>query len=266
MNYLELLEKVYTEGVKIKSRGEETKECMNLDLEIDSANLYSWPLARPLSKIMDYANKELAWYLSCDRGSEYIQDKAKLWEKIKNKDGSINSQYGYLVFEQKTAHPSLGDITMTGFEWAKYTLLKEIDTRRAIITFNNGGYNYESDDFLCTQHMAFFVRNGKLDCFIALRSSDLIYGQPYNQIFWSMVHQQLFLSLVHKYKDLKLGKIMVKIYSAHLYSKHYKLVSEMLSEKPERFFLRLVEILPIGNEIDFYLKNFGAFRVIEKVY
>lgn len=257
MNYPGLLHHIRHTGKIIYPHGREVCESMKVQLEIEPGfNIYAFPKARPIEKLEAYLWEELAWYMSGDRQSAHIAKYAGLWDKIKNPDGTLNSNYGYLVFYQKTRHPSLGAVCNTGFEWAKKCLKKDKDSRQAMITYNTGGYNFDGvDDYICTQHQAFFLRDNVLRCFVALRSSDVIFGLPYNMVWWSLVHQQLLLSLQPHYPKIKIGSIEVDIYSAHIYAHHYELVDRMLSEDQERYFLRVQKQIPLGNQLDWYRDN-----------
>lgn len=255
IEYPELLYKIFNYGKEIGPRGEETKELMHMHLVIKpEATIFGYPGLRSLEKIWAYSSQELAWYLSGDRSPEFIQNKAKLWSKITNIDGTLNSNYGYLLFYHKTSHPSMGTITMTPFEWALHCLETDINSRRAVMTYNNGGYNFEPNhDYICSQSQGFFIRNNELKSIIALRSSDAIWGLPYNMIWWSLVQQQLYLKLLNKYPDLKLGDIEVDIWSAHIYKKHYSLVYEMIQKFSNKHFFILKEPFELELSIEQYL-------------
>ena len=266
-DYYTLLLKILNEGQVVKPHGEEIKELMHVQFAIQpNCNIYSWPEVRSVDHLLAYAYKEMAWYLSGDRTSDYIKGEAKLWSKITNLDGTLNSNYGYLVFYHRTLHPSLKGTTYTPYEWAFNSLVNDKDTRQAVMTYNNGGYNFDNNhDYICTQHQAFFIRDNFLKCFIALRSSDSIWGLPYNMIWWSFVQQELYLDLLPVYPDLKLGNIEVDIYSSHIYSRHYDLVKKMLSNRHERHFLELQKIMPIGKQLEWYLRKEQSYFKVKDI-
>ena len=268
MNYPQLLKHIMNEGVVVNPRGREVREVMKTQLTIEPySNLYAWKNARPIEKIEGYLWEELAWYMSGERKAEHIAKFAGLWDKIKNSDGTLNSNYGFLVFYNRTWHPSLGLVTSTPFQWAVKCLKNDRYSRQAVMTYNTGGFNFEgNDDYICTQHQAFFIRDNVLRCFIALRSSDAIFGLTFNMPWWSLVHQQLWQYLKEFYPDLQLGDIELDIYSAHIYSIHYKLVESMLAEKPERYRLAVEQRIPIsGNlELSWYRENLKNYITITK--
>ena len=255
LDYPALLKKIMSEGSIVNPRGSECRELMHARLAVKNP-IYHWP-SRPLDKILGYWRKEWAWYMSGDReDSCSIARYARMWQDIMNEDGSLNSNYGYLVFYHQTPHPSMGEITMTPFAWAKRSLQLDKDSRRAIITYNNGGYNFiDNLDYICTQHQAFYIRNNKLLCYVALRSSDAIFGLPYNMPWWVFVAQQLRLELLPWYPELELAPVEVDIYSAHIYKRHYNLVETMLSEEHKEESFESVSV-PLDYPMAYYDESF----------
>lgn len=264
--YHNLLMDLMSRGHTVNPRGKEIRELNHVRLVVfPDTQIYSYPVVRPVDKLTDYWFKEVAWYMSGDRTPDYIKEKAKLWSKITNPDNTLNSNYGYLVFYHKTPHPSMGNVTMTPFEWAVYSLLNDVDSRQAVMTYNNGGYNFKGNtDYICTQHQSFLIRDYQLNCYIALRSSDSIFGLPYNCMWWSLVHQQLYLRLKKTYDWLELGHITVDIYSSHIYEKHYELVRNMMNTVPEIYSLTLTDSIPLHKSLDEYLRIIPDLVEIKK--
>lgn len=252
MIYTQLLHEILRYG----SKNRDTIELMHVPLRVPSSCLYQFEKVRPLSKTAEYMMAEFAWYLSGDRDHTEIAKHAELWRKIKNEDGTLNSNYGHLVFYNRSIHPSLGDICLSPFEWAARCLEKDVDSRQGMVTYNTGGFNYPGNkDYICSQHQAFYIRNGKLLCYIALRSSDAIYGLTYNMPWWQFVYQQMFLRLRKTYPSLELTDIKVTIYSAHIYTKHINLVEDMLAEDYKEYNFLLEQPIPLGQDHDWYKEN-----------
>ena len=253
MNYIDLLWEIMQEGKQIK----DTKELMHVNLIVPKGCLYSFPEVRPLHQTGKYMEEEVAWYMSGNRDHTEIAKHAELWRKIKNADGTLNSNYGNLVFYNRTQHPSLGDVCLPPFEWAARSLESNVDSRQGVVTYNNGGFNYVGNlDYICSQHQAFYIRNNTLLCYIALRSSDAIFGLTYNMPWWQLVYQQMFLRLQKTYPELKSASIQVTIYSAHIYERHFELVRRMLrSDNIETYEFFLGKELPLGQSYEWYKEN-----------
>jgi thymidylate synthase len=265
VDYIALLNLIMSHGQIIKTRNAETKEVMHVTLEIEN-NLYSFPGIRDLSFILNYWRREWAWYMSGNRDGAYIGEYAKLWARIKNEDGSLNSNYGHLVFYNRTPH--LGKITadiqtLPPFEWAAQALEADINSRQGMVTYNTGAFNWVGNkDYICSQHQAFYIRRGQLDCYIALRSSDAIFGLTYNMPWWSFVHQQLFKRLKRTYPSLRLGELKVTIYSAHIYKEHYALVERMLAAEYKTHHALLMKEVPLGFSAEYYFDTIDEYLQI----
>jgi hypothetical protein len=158
MDYLTLLKTIMDEGKTINPRGEEVKELMHVQLEVDE-NIFAFSGVRELDFILNYWRREWAWYMTGDRLGTQVEPYAKLWTRIKNEDKTLNSNYGHLVFYNTTPHPSLSPqikAIMTPFQWAHHSLKNDMNSRQAMITYNTGGFNFEGNkDYICTQHQAF---------------------------------------------------------------------------------------------------------------
>lgn len=129
MNYPELLLALIKSESIISPRGEKTKELMNVSFQCSAQeNAYDFYGVRGINKLTDYWFKELAWFMSGVRDTEFIEQHAKLWKNIKNADGTANSNYGWLVFYNKNEHG------VTPYEWAKTSLLHDEHSRKAVIT------------------------------------------------------------------------------------------------------------------------------------
>ena len=267
MEYVHLLKEIMREGKTISPRGQEVKEIMHVKLDVGQRCLYDFA-ARPLEKVWAYTQKELAWYLSGDRNSSAIVQHAKMWGEIQNPDKTVNSNYGYLVFYRRGIHPSMGTRQVKvhpGFEWAARSLEKDSNSRQAIITYNSGGYCFDGVlDFICSQHQAFFIRENRLLCYIALRSSDAIFGLAHNMPWWQLVYQMLHLRLLNTYPNLQAQHITVDIYSAHVYERHYELVRNMIRSKPKRLKFIVSECPPLHKSQQWYEQNLNKFVKVRK--
>jgi thymidylate synthase len=264
MRYNELLREINNSGVPVSPKSEECRELMHVQLEVKEP-LWEFTGARELKHMMPYQWKELAWYFSGERESYFIRNAAKLWEQQQNSDDTLNSNYGFLVFYQKQKHPSLGNVCMPPFDWAWKSLSLDKDSRRAVINYNTGQYNFlDNKDYICTQHQAFYIRGNKLLCYVALRSSDAIYGLPYNMVWWRTVYQMMMFRLKPFYPELEQEEIIVTIYSAHIYKRHYDLVDRMLQAPVKTYDFKLKEAMPLGLMLGWYAGHVEEYFEIQE--
>jgi len=172
---------------------------------------------------LHYLAGELIWYFSGRNDVEFIKNYSKFWEHIKNPDGkTVNSAYGNLLFVEQPNQ----------WYWAKNSLIKDKDTRQAILHFNKPQHQFEGNkDFVCTMYGKFDIRNDYLNFYIAMRSSDAIRGITFDIPFFILLQKAMLLELKETYPELKLGTFTFFTNSAHIYEEHFTLVEQML-DKP----------------------------------
>lgn len=252
-NYFELLSCIYYHGEEVRTRGLMTKELTNVTLDLNGWNFIWTEQHRPKLQLLSYLYPEMAWYLSGDRGISAILPFSKFWGSIRNPDNTINSNYGDLVFYRTNKYG------ITSFNWALDCLMKDKETRKAIILYNDRDLFFpENKDLICNQYQHMMIRNNKLNCVICLRSSDAIFGLTFNIPWWSFVHQYMHLCLLGKYPDLELGSMTAFISSSHIYENKYDLVKKMLYDEKCQEFLHLVAPPALNGTMDEYLKILPA--------
>ena len=182
-----------------------------------------------------YLKAEWFWYVMADQtkeGADYIAGYAPFWNTIRNEDGSLNSNYGHYVFKpMKELIPGeFPTMEMSQFDWVVNQLKNDADTRQAIININNPAHKKTpTKDFPCTASMQFFIREGKLESTVTMRSTDFILGFC-NDIFqFSMFMQTVYHELTGVYPDLELGKLTLFTASLHVYERHWDMVDDVAS-------------------------------------
>lgn len=188
-----------------------------------------------------YFAGELAWYLSKSRQTDLIDNFSNFWKSIKNKDGTVNSNYGNILLsrndEIKANSYSLKDsiernLSSSQMAWVVNSLKKDKFSRQAIAYIGGSKFQYEGNkDFVCTQYLLFFIRDNKLNVKVQMRSNDVFYGLTYDAPWFSTIHQNIYLELLEIYPDLKLGKYVHCSDNSHFYERHFKVVESIKSEK-----------------------------------
>lgn len=217
-------------------RGMEVREIRDCSLEIDKPmiNLYN---NKYRSSQRKYIAAELLWYFSGTNNPAYIENYASLWKGIHNPDGTINSAYGNLLFEDKNKHG------ITQYQWVIESLKKDKDSRQAFMHFNKPKHQwFGNKDQVCTLQALFHIRNNKLYMTLTMRSNDVIYGFMTDWAFFSTLHYHVFLDMQKYYPELEMGSYTHISHSMHLYERHYELVKKMVTEP------FLTDCLPLLNE------------------
>ena len=257
MNYLELMNEIYTNGKKLNVRGNRTKELIDCTLEINNINLICHTLFRDSYRVKRYLMGELAWYLSGNLKSAFIEKYSSFWKSLINDDKTLNSNYGHHVF-----YKQINKKHNTPFTWCIKQLTKDAFSRQAVVLYNENKYfTDDNKDFICTQLQHFLIRDDKLISLVYVRSSDLILGLTYDIPWWSLVQQQLWLTLKLNYPKLKLGSLIVHGGSFHLYENKFEMVKNMLKYPSHfcQYTLTLKKIIPLYHRADWYQNNLERF-------
>lgn len=243
---------------EIYPRGMKVKEIRDFSVEI--SNPLNNSFYNPIREMnFKYLAGELLWYFSGSNKLEFIEKYSKFWKKIANPDGTCVSSYGYLLFKEHIPHifPY-----KTEWDWAYDSLIKDIDSRQAIIHFNKSHHMCDTKDFPCTLYGIFHIRENNLYFSIHMRSSDSIFGTTYDIPFFMILQQQMRLCLLDKYPTLGLGSFTYSSNSQHIYEKDFELVEQMLKHNfISDYIPELKEtLLPRINN------NFENSSVIDKFY
>lgn len=149
-----------------------------------------------------YAEYEWAWYLSGDPSGLEIAKKAKIWEKCMDKDGNVNSNYGYQWERGKQ------------LDYVTEELKKNPQSRRASISIYDAKdrHNFKNDT-PCTYAINFYILDNKLNMSVMMRSNDLWFGFCNDQYCFSKLQE-----LISKRLSLDVGTYYHFANNLHLYN------------------------------------------------
>ena len=261
--YLGTLADVYDNPDHIaKPRGERTREKLNYSFTITDPYVETIVTkdAKRNKIIESYTAKEMELYNSGTNLARDFGQASKFWLQLANPDLTVNSAYGHLIwfnkshgshFESKyeeVAPTTRAQILRlkeidgkyykaipnmrTPWDWCKMSLIKDKDTRQAILRFSLPEHQWLGNkDQTCTLHGLFLIRENKLNLTINMRSNDLTLGLVYD-LPW-------FISLIHKmkdeikgvYPDLEVGYYSHYVHSLHIYDRDEDKILKMLGRK-----------------------------------
>lgn len=223
--YKKSLDYVMDYGVENGTRGTLSKELLDVALVVEDPRLCLY-VNPARSSQMRYIAAEFLWYYMGRNDVQYISRWAKFWESIQNEDGTANSAYGNLIFKLKNSSG------LTQYQWAIQSLIKDKNTRQAIMHFNLPNHQYVGNkDFVCTMYVNVHIRNNKLNLKLNIRSNDAIWGTPTDAAFFCSLQMQMLNHLRQFYPDLQLGTYTHVADSYHVYDRHYALTIKMLDGK-----------------------------------
>lgn len=173
----------------------------------------------------DYIDKEIKWYISQSLNIYSMEDPPKIWRQVADKDGFINSNYGYLILNGGNYHQYQHVVT---------ELKQNRDSRRGIMIYNRPSmwdeYNENGmDDFICTNAVNYFIRNNKLYAVVQMRSNDVIFGYKNDFAWQKYVWHKLAIAL-----GADFGHIIWNAASLHIYPRHYYLIEKAQNEQKNK--------------------------------
>lgn len=178
----------------------------------------------------DYIQRELDWYLS---QSLYVKDipgnVPKIWQDVSSKDGKINSNYGYLVFNSEN---------YAQYENVLMELSRSPFSRRAVMIYTRPSMHSNwcvngMSDFICTNAVQYMIRNGMLEVVVQMRSNDVVYGYRNDYAWQKYVQDKLVYDYncgTKKADKIIAGNITWQVGSLHVYERHYSLIEKYIQE------------------------------------
>jgi thymidylate synthase len=179
-----------------------------------------------------YHEKELAAYL---HGGFAVDDWTKLskfWTDLANPDGTINSNYGALIFRNWSCGDKKFEKTVgpqTPWEWARESLITGKDTRQAFVRVSLPRHQWIGNkDQVCTMHLNFLIRDRTLRLTTVMRSQDVVKGWAYDVPFFIYLQHRMLDELRETYPWLGVGTYTHFVHSLHLYEKDRTVAERML--------------------------------------
>ena len=166
----------------------------------------------------DYVRRELDWYNSQSLNVNDISGKIpEIWKVVSDKDGFINSNYGYLI--HSTANNNQYQNVLNELRINKNSRRASmIYTRPSIwLDYSKNGMS----DFICTHAVDYLIRNEKLHAHVIMRSNDAFYGYR-NDRYWQAHVQKQLADELH----VGVGNLLWTVSSLHVYSRHFELLSK----------------------------------------
>ena len=172
-----------------------------------------------------YLAGEFAFYFSGSQDLDFINKYSKFWNKCSDDGKTVNSCYGRLLMYEKNGKP-----LMDNFSYAKEQLLKDKDSRKAVMMiYRPDRHNVlDSNDNPCTVYLQFFIRDNELSLHTYMRSNDIWFGLPYDIPFFCMVQHRMHSHLLFNYPELKLGPYYHNVGSLHCYEKDFESIKKLL--------------------------------------
>ena len=213
------LKRLYKEGVFRTGKFGKTVEIQNAHFLADE----DWIIRKPN---YDYAEREIQWYES---QSLYVKDipgdTPKIWESCADKDGKINSNYGYCIWSEENCNQ---------FKHCVERLMDDHYTREACMIYNRPSMQTDCNangmhDFMCTYSTQQFLNeveggNFTLDYTVFQRSCDAVFGYNNDNLWHRYVMSKMVDELNKRGLSVILGDMTYNCGSLHIYERHFHLL------------------------------------------
>lgn len=205
---------LHNERFTVDRMGSKTIELIGASFYADEPAIFGVPNKA-------YIDAELSWYRSQSTNINDIyfnsdKEPPAAWKMTANEHGEINSNYGHLIYSDKYG---------AQFDMALSELLQNPDSRRASMIYTRPSIWYEynengKNDFICTNSVTYYIREGKLNCVVQMRSNDVIFGYR-NDYAWQ---KSVLDDMAYMLKILP-GSIVWQVQNLHVYERHFNLVN-----------------------------------------
>lgn len=175
----------------------------------------------------EYIQHELDWYLLKSLNVNDIPGKIPaIWKSVATPAGFINSNYGYLVFDESNYRQ---------YQSVLNELLLSPNSRRAVMIYTRPTMHSDwckdgMSDFICTNAVQYLIRDGKMHCVVQMRSNDVVYGYRNDYAWQKYVLDKLvteYNAWQHSHTDkIVAGDITWQVGSLHVYERHFKFIEE----------------------------------------
>ena len=173
----------------------------------------------------DYLKKELEWYKSMSLNVNDIPGGApKIWKQVADKDGKINSNYGWMIWSSDNYHQ---------YANVFHELLTNKDSRRATMIYQRPSMwddydKYGMSDFVCTFATTHYIRNKELITHVLQRSCDAFCGYRNDKAWHEFVLNRLYDDLRDHGVQLELKKMIYTNGSLHIYDRQFYLLEHYI--------------------------------------
>ena len=221
--YLELLQRIQTEGVKKVDRtGTGTLSVFGHQMRFNLAD--GFPLVTTKKLHLKSIIHELLWFLKGDTNVHYLQENGvRIWNEWADENGDLGHVYGY----QWRSWPDYNGQSIDQISEVVRQIKEDPDSRRIIVSAWNVADLNHMNLPPCHLLFQFYVAEGKLSLQLYQRSADTFLGVPFN-----IASYALLLQMMAQVTNLQPGEFIHTTGDTHLYLNHLDQAHLQLSRTP----------------------------------
>ena len=244
--YLELLDRILTEGVKKEDRtGTGTVSIFGNQMRFNLEE--GFPLLTTKKLHLKSIIYELLWFLRGDTNIKYLKEHGvSIWDEWADENGELGPVYGH----QWRSWPDENGGTIDQIENVVNQIKNNPDSRRMIVSAWNVAEVERMALPPCHTMFQFYVANGRLSLQLYQRSADTFLGVPFN-----IASYALLLQMMAQVTGLKAGAFIHTTGDTHLYLNHIEQARLQLTRTP-RPLPRMVINPDVKDIFDFRYEDF----------
>ena len=244
--YLELLDRILTEGVKKEDRtGTGTVSIFGNQMRFNLEE--GFPLLTTKKLHLKSIIYELLWFLRGDTNIKYLKEHGvSIWDEWADENGELGPVYGH----QWRSWPDENGRTIDQIENVVNQIKNNPDSRRMIVSAWNVAEVERMALPPCHTMFQFYVANGRLSLQLYQRSADTFLGVPFN-----IASYALLLQMMAQVTGLKAGDFIHTTGDTHLYLNHIEQARLQLTRTP-RPWPRMVINPDVKDIFDFRYEDF----------
>ncbi|MDO5130342.1 MAG: thymidylate synthase [Prevotellaceae bacterium] len=244
--YLDLLDRILTEGVKKEDRtGTGTISVFGNQMRFNLED--GFPLLTTKKLHLKSIIYELLWFLRGDTNIKYLKDHGvSIWDEWADENGELGPVYGH----QWRSWPDENGGTIDQIQNVVNQIKNNPDSRRMIVSAWNVAEVERMALPPCHTMFQFYVANGRLSLQLYQRSADTFLGVPFN-----IASYALLLQMMAQVTGLKAGDFIHTTGDTHLYLNHLEQAKLQLTRSP-RPLPRMIINPDVKDIFDFKYEDF----------
>ena len=244
--YLDLLDRILTEGVKKEDRtGTGTISVFGNQMRFNLED--GFPLLTTKKLHLKSIIYELLWFLRGDTNIKYLKDHGvSIWDEWADENGELGPVYGH----QWRSWPDENGGTIDQIQNVVNQIKNNPDSRRMIVSAWNVAEVERMALPPCHTMFQFYVANGRLSLQLYQRSADTFLGVPFN-----IASYALLLQMMAQVTGLKAGDFIHTTGDTHLYLNHIEQAKLQLTRTP-RPLPRMIINPDVKDIFDFKFEDF----------
>ena len=244
--YLDLLDRILTEGVKKEDRtGTGTISVFGNQMRFNLED--GFPLLTTKKLHLKSIIYELLWFLRGDTNIKYLKDHGvSIWDEWADENGELGPVYGH----QWRSWPDENGGTIDQIQNVVNQKKNNPDSRRMIVSAWNVAEVERMALPPCHTMFQFYVANGRLSLQLYRRSADTFLGVPFN-----IASYALLLQMMAQVTGLKAGDFIHTTGDTHLYLNHLEQAKLQLTRTP-RPLPRMIINPDVKDIFDFKYEDF----------